>query len=384
MGKNFGPAGGRKFAVNQSPGDLLLFLDDDAYLVDDQTIDKTLNFYINNNFGQIGLHSFENYNSKKIHISQCVIGDDGFLDTKKSKDANLKLSEHRISIETSFCLMKKSIFIEAGGFDPIFFFYDEDTDLSLRVQNLGYKNYVYKEVQYQHISGSSIRTSNSRYFNKSYLVLKNFGLPIFLKNVIKTLLMFFYDFSLPKQRDNLRKLYIQLNLLKNMKYINSRKKLNFLSEDKNIIEEDKVNKKLIRFYLEKLETIDKKNSENANKTAFVYITNRCNAKCEHCFYWDELNKNVDEMSLDDYKVLANNFKNDVNQVIITGGEPFLRKEIDQISKYFLNNKNIHSLNFITNGVMPDRIEEKVNKIMNYASRNTRILVNVSILINIKL
>ena len=378
LGKNFGPAVGRNFAVNQSTGEHLLFLDDDAYLVDETTIEKTLNFYLNNNYGQVGLQSYENFNSKKIHISQCVIGDDGFLDTKKSKDSNLKLSQHRISIETSFCLMKKSIFLESGGFDPIFFFYDEDTDLSLRVQNLGYKNYVYKEVQYQHISGSSIRTSNSRYFNKSYLVLKNFGLPVYFKNVIKTLLMFLYDFSLPKQRDNLRKINIQLNLLKNMKYVNSRKKLNFLSEDKNIIEEENINKKVIRFYLEKLEKIDKKNSENANKTAFVYITNRCNAKCEHCFYWDELNKNVDEMSLDDYKVLANNFKNDVDQVIITGGEPFLRKEIDQISKYFLNNKNIHSLNFITNGVMPDRIEEKVNKIMNYASRNTRVLVNVSI------
>ena len=47
---------------------------------------------------------------QKIHISQCVIGDDGFLDTKKSKDSNLKLSQHRISIETSFCLMKKVFF----------------------------------------------------------------------------------------------------------------------------------------------------------------------------------------------------------------------------------------------------------------------------------
>ena len=191
LGKNFGPAVGRNFAVNQSVGEHLLFLDDDAYLVDETTIEKTLNFYLNNNYGQVGLQSYENFNSKKIHISQCVIGDDGFLDTKKSKDSNLKLSKHRISIETSFCLMKKSIFLESGGFDPIYFFYDEDTDLSLRVQNLGYKNYVYKEVQYQHISGSSIRTSNSRYFNKSYLVLKNFGLPVYFKNVIKTLLMFF-------------------------------------------------------------------------------------------------------------------------------------------------------------------------------------------------
>ena len=61
--------------------------------------------------------------------------------------------------------MKKSIFLGSGGFDPIYFFYDEDTDLSLRVQNLGYKNYVYKSSIPTYL-GSSIRTSNSRYFNK--------------------------------------------------------------------------------------------------------------------------------------------------------------------------------------------------------------------------
>ena len=46
---------------------------------------------------------------------------------------------------------------------------------------------------------------------------------------------------------------------------------------------------------------------NTNKTAFVY-SNRCNTKCEHCFYWDELNKNIDEMTLDDCQTLAKNFQ----------------------------------------------------------------------------
>ena len=378
LDKNYGPAVGRNFAVQKSKGELLLFLDDDAYLIDQNTLEKTINFYEKNDFGQIGLQSLENYKSKKVHISQCIIGDDGFLNVEKSKDKDLDLSKYRISIETSFCLMKKKIFEKVGGFDPIYFFYDEDTDLSLRVQKLGYKNTVFREVYYQHMSGSSIRSPNSRYFNKSYLIFKNLGFIIFLKNIFNTLSQFFYEFSAPKQRDNLSKLRIQLNLLKNLKNVILRRNLNFLIEDKNSINLEKSNKKKIRSYLDQIEQIENENTEKANKTAFVYITNRCNAKCEHCFYWDELNKDVDEMTLKDYEVLAKNFQKDVNQVIITGGEPFLRKEIDQISKFFLNNKNIHSLNFITNGVLPDRIEEKVENIMKYASRNTRILVNVSI------
>ena len=67
------------------------------------------------------------------------------------------------------------------------------------------------------MSGSSIRSPNSRYFNKSYLIFKNLGFIIFLKNIFNTLSQFFYEFSAPKQRDNLSKLKIQLNLLKNLK-----------------------------------------------------------------------------------------------------------------------------------------------------------------------
>tara|TARA_B100001029_G_C15059981_1_gene457562 strand:- start:464 stop:2455 length:1992 start_codon:yes stop_codon:yes gene_type:complete len=372
--KNLGPAVGRNIAVKKCNGELLLFLDDDAYLIDKNTLEKTLDYYKKNNFGQVGIQSFENHESKKIAIAQCVIGDDGFLDKVKSQDQNLDHTKHRITIETSFCLMKKDIFYEVGGFDPIYFFYDEDTDLSLRVQNKKYKNSVFKDVSFQHISGTSIRSINSRYFNKNYLVLKNFSLLTYLKNIFKTIIFFFITTSFPKQRDNYRKFLLQLNLLFNLKKVKKRNKFNFLDQELD----EEANKLEIRSLLEKFETLDNKLSQNANKTAFVYITNRCNAKCEHCFYWDELNKDVDEMSLDDYKDLALNFKNDVNQVIITGGEPFLRKEIDQISKYFLKNKNIHSLNFITNGVLPDRIDEKVNNIMKYASRNTRVLVNVSI------
>ncbi|MEE2783571.1 MAG: hypothetical protein VYE04_09435, partial [Pseudomonadota bacterium] len=31
----------------------------------------------------------------------------------------------------------------------------------------------------------------------------------------------------------------------------------------------------------------------------LFITNYCNARCQHCFYWNELNKKKTELNLDE-------------------------------------------------------------------------------------
>ncbi len=373
--KNLGPCIARNFASKKAKGEFILFLDDDAFIFDENILKSVIEIAEENNYGQIGCQSFADEDKKNIHYSQCVIDDDGFLNKEKSKNINLNLENERVIIETSFCLMKKDVFFEVGGFDPAYFFYDEDTDLSLRVQAAGYKNFCSRDLKYLHVSGSRIRSANSRYFNKNYLVYKNFGALIFTKNLLKNVASIMSKPTLPNYLDQSKKIKFQINLIKNYKNIALRKKINFLQAPD---EYEEKNRKLIREYLDNIEKTEKKLSRNNNKTAFVYITNRCNAKCQHCFYYDELNKQVDEMTLADYKNLARVLEKEVNQVIITGGEPFIRKDIEEISKYFLKNPFIHSLNYITNGVLPDRVEEKVTKILHYASRNTRILVNISI------
>ena len=43
----------------------------------------------------------------------------------------------------------------------------------------------------------------------------------------------------------------------------------------------------------------------ATPTALIFfITNRCNARCVHCFYWNELNETVDELSLNEIERIA--------------------------------------------------------------------------------
>ena len=35
-----------------------------------------------------------------------------------------------------------------------------------------------------------------------------------------------------------------------------------------------------------------------------YVTNRCNAKCHHCFFWDELNVPMNELTLEEIRQIT--------------------------------------------------------------------------------
>tara|TARA_A100001011_G_C14234687_1_gene810441 strand:- start:277 stop:1530 length:1254 start_codon:yes stop_codon:yes gene_type:complete len=188
------------------------------------------------------------------------------------------------------------------------------------------------------------------------------------------LLLNLFNFrSLNTFEDNFLKLKITFNLFLNYKLILDRRKKNFLNSAEN------TDYNLILSYLNFLEKKDLKESKDNNKTAFIFITNRCQAKCQHCFYIDELNKAIqDELSLEEYKKLAKNLDKEIRQVIITGGEPFLRKDIFGISKAFLDIKHLKSLNFITNGLLTKRILEDTEKLLKSTSRNKRFVINISL------
>ena len=303
-----------------------------------------------------------------------ISGWDGFLDRKKSSiEFKGQKKSKGLHIPTSFCMMRRDLFFKIGGFDPMYHFYDEDVDLSMRVKDSGYECVVDRDIIYKHQSGSSVRTKNRRYFNKSYLILKNSS---FMKSFLYQLQVFFNVFnfiSLNPFEDNFLKFKITLGLFMKYKKVLERKNKNFI----NNIEKIEENKLLSQ--LNSLELKDMEESKNNNKTAFIFITNRCQAKCQHCFYIDELNKAIqDELSLEEYRKLAKNLDKEIKQVIITGGEPFLRKDIFGISKAFLDIKHLKSINFITNGLLTKRVLEDTEKLLRSTSRNKRFVINISL------
>lgn len=90
------------------------------------------------------------------------------------------------------------------------------------------------------------------------------------------------------------------------------------------------------------------------------VTNLCNSKCKTCCLWK--NKKRIELSMEELTKFADTdlFKK-VRFLSITGGEPFLRKDIDEIVN-MLREKNpkLH-LTILTNALLPDVIAEKVAK-----------------------
>ena len=94
-----------------------------------------------------------------------------------------------------------------------------------------------------------------------------------------------------------------------------------------------------------------------------YITNRCNSRCKHCFYWKNLNKNKDELTIDQIKKIANSLKHPLELLAITGGEPFLRKDIVEICNIFYKLNKTKRIAIDTNGLLTEVIYAKIKRLL---------------------
>ncbi len=87
----------------------------------------------------------------------------------------------------------------------------------------------------------------------------------------------------------------------------------------------------------------------------LYVTNYCNAKCDHCFYWEELNTGKPELSLDEMKSIAKTLKHPLRTLMLTGGEPYLRTDLADIIIAFHKINGTRRITTPSNGMNTDRI-----------------------------
>lgn len=71
------------------------------------------------------------------------------------------------------------------------------------------------------------------------------------------------------------------------------------------------------------------------------ITNRCNLKCKHCYWWKNWEPS-NELSPEQWRtVIRERFKKEkLYQIALTGGEPLLRPEIIEVFNEELPKKSI--------------------------------------------
>lgn len=93
-----------------------------------------------------------------------------------------------------------------------------------------------------------------------------------------------------------------------------------------------------------------------------FVTSRCNARCKHCFYWNDLNLNKNELKLEEIKNISKSMPN-FFFLIISGGEPFLRSDLGDIIKTYYLNNNIGNLTIPTNGFLTDSIYNTSKEIL---------------------
>lgn len=84
----------------------------------------------------------------------------------------------------------------------------------------------------------------------------------------------------------------------------------------------------------------------------LFINSICNLTCEHCFYWRNLNQR-DDLKVEEIFALARDMGR-IENLNLSGGEPFLRPEFAEICKFFINNNGVEQIYVPTNGYFTER------------------------------
>lgn len=157
-GKNLGVTGGRNYGIKKAKGDVLVFIDDDAFLESISTFKKIYERMTQND--KTGVLSFKivNYYTKKI-------------EKKTFPHRNKKLNPDK-EFETTYflgggCAIKKEVFDKVGLYSEDFFYGMEELDLSFKIINAGYRIFYFPAVIVFHKKSPEGRLKNKEMWQKT-------------------------------------------------------------------------------------------------------------------------------------------------------------------------------------------------------------------------
>lgn len=85
----------------------------------------------------------------------------------------------------------------------------------------------------------------------------------------------------------------------------------------------------------------------------IFVTNRCNAKCGTCFYWQNLNTPTDALQMEDYARIAESTPL-VPNILFSGGEPTMDSRLPAIARLFAR-EPWQTITMPTNGIVKKQV-----------------------------
>jgi len=109
----------------------------------------------------------------------------------------------------------------------------------------------------------------------------------------------------------------------------------------------------------------------------LFVTNRCNLKCRHCFINDfGTDSAMADLDLKSIEMLSSDLPN-LLVLMLTGGEPFLRDDFSEIIRIFSTNSNIEVISVVTNGFLKDKISQAVECVLSHPKFRSTFIVTIS-------
>lgn len=106
----------------------------------------------------------------------------------------------------------------------------------------------------------------------------------------------------------------------------------------------------------------------------VSLLYSCNSRCKTCNIWK---KKADNLTVSEYKQIFRKIGNAPYWITLSGGEPFLRKDIVDVCRVIYNCSHPKIINIPTNGILTEKIAEDVESITQ-ACPQAQIVINLSI------
>lgn len=93
----------------------------------------------------------------------------------------------------------------------------------------------------------------------------------------------------------------------------------------------------------------------------LFINSICNLTCDHCFYWRDLNQRTD-LTFDEFRKLSEDL-GPIENLNLSGGEPFIRKDFAEIVRTFVQNNGVKQVYVPTNGYYTERTEKALRSVL---------------------